>query len=1332
MDVIKIYNPNEWPYGKLSNNAIHQMKIDNTVWNTVTNFIYANTLNTPIYRMALMSAPIKGDNRTVNIEDKVKQIVANIELGGEAQFKGYGAPIYGGLEYARKIYPDEVEKIRHQVIYDVNLKKMDIYQLHNHYLGLEYVNIVTKAVETAYHTLLDNNVQLQQILLNTGNRPILYNSGNNVLGIGNGNENGSNVVGNTLMQIRHEIVNKDRMQQSIINKQTLEGRIFIAYIVKYILEKELSQGVDIEERYGGMTPEEILASKIKMFETREAVLRYFNVPESMKPYAIKMYNMGKLPIIEKEFENPGSMAKEIKKQNIDEFKEIQRQTRNKVILRFYVIYQLKTMNPNIDEKEIEMGIDEFMAGIPSVEDYENLAKRVAMLYFTGGLPENVATMIHEGLVEGKIDEENFDEEPPSSSSTSSSLTSYEEDDEIANNLSNDRKSKRKFFISELSKFSGKNQKYFRGWTLANLQKKYNKYMNKPDEDAGKWIVELKNRDNTKELLKEFDHRPTDKDISKLVKKYNEHNERQIKSIQLVVRFKKSEFNKGSSFQENENEKEKEKEIENKQEIIEGHVKNFGDPLYLNPIVENNEPFMGEFSPLFVHNLNIDGFSYNTISSYLTTILLTQTGIVGDVRNKGIFKRGRPVKEARSLILDKNGNFLPPQEAGEVYMQENLKTHQKLINILAHVGIKKKFEDSDLQYILKSTGKKYLQWNDPNDIYLGGEENLAGKIWMEIRSSLKLPKLYVNKESLPDIVLKDGFIKEWIRMQLSDMCSTVGKLKCYIWKTSKIDEDIDKKFVETILNQFYSPSENLSNIAVEIPVPPFFVSLVEECFGMKTYKETNYFSQILELQNKIQKAEAVFWGYKFSQDEPKKKKFLKFLQDANKVIESKKLSGEKLQDFKDNFQLELDSYFKTVKVKQPASEVKRKKWLKFLENLNRPILSYEEIYRKMDKFNKKLYKKYKDELEKERTTLAEIQDRIALEKLIQKERAEYWNTLLKPELDENERRKAIDEYIEKQKDETQFPQLANISSEKRKEAFEDLESKLKGYVEIIKQKIEKLTMDLNKANTHHRLNLHGVAKVYWNRICILLGFFTLTLGSSYTVDKVHRYLIDIQNTLSQPTKCEVITPLFDTESNCIASALINLLIKLQNFKYKYCECPMSEEDIDICASIILDTPITKSCRIPKKTGMIEEVKDFNIKDVENEDEKDEDDSAPKRDEEIIDSTEDEEEEKEEDEENRNEGEYADEGGVNDENDDEFFSEEQEEQEEEALFGMSGKKDLKSPKEQLEPIKMLLYEINDDNSEERSSLAKHFLKTVELIKKAKNKKQNRINFFATLIK
>lgn len=1334
MDVIKIYNPNEWPYGKLSNNSIHYMRIDNVVWNTVTNFIYANTLNTPIYKMALMSAPIKGDNKTVNIEDKVKQIVANIELGGEAQFKGYGAPIYGGLEYARKINQDEIERVRQQVIYDVNLKKMDIYQLHNHYLGREYVNIVTKAIEKAYHTLLNNNIELQQILLNTGNRPIYYLSSNNILGIANGD--GANIVGNTLMQIRHEIFHKGRMEQSIKNKSIQEEQIFNAYIVKYLLEDELKKGVDIVKKYDGLTPEEILEPKIRAFETKEAIFRYLNTPESIKPYVIKMYNMGKFPSIEKELQNPGTLAKEIKKENLEDFKEIQRNSRNKIILRFYVIFQLKSMNPNISDKDLEMGIDQFLSEIPSTDDYENLAKRVSMLYFTGGLPENVSTMIHDGLVEGGIDDtqdtldDSLDKQNSSTSTTSStSSSSYEdEDDEIANQFVNDKKARKKFLISELSKYTGKHKNKFRGWTLSNLEDKYKKYIKNPVKEAGSWIVELKNRDNTKELLAEFEHRPSDKDIEKIIRKYNKNSDIQIKSSQLVTRFKRSEFNKPIVQEE-------------KIEKIEGHIKYNGDPVNLSPIVQDNEPFIGEFSPLFIHNLVIDGLKYDTISSYLTTMLLAETGIQGNIIDKGVFKRGRPINEARSMIIDEKGNFLSPQEAGDVYMAENIKTHKNLINILAHVALKKKFEDIDLQYLLQSTGNKYLQWNDPNDVYLGGDENQAGKIMMEIRSELKLPELFIDKESLPSIVTNDGFIKEWIRMQVSDMCNTVGKLKCYIWKTSKIDEDIDRKFVKKALNEFYSPCLDFSKIAVEIPIPNFFKDIVSNCFGMNTFLDTNYVSQIIKLQEKLDKAEATLWGVIQKETPEKKEKFIKFLEKSNKAIETLRKNNLPIPpELKENFQRQLDSYFQKSSEPINKDETRRKRWFEFIDKLNSSALSPEEISKKMRKFDKKIKEKYGEELSKERKSFKAILDKIQLEKVIKKERADYWNSLLKPEMDDpNDRRKAIDKFIEREEEQ-------NKKKYGRFTSFKEAEQKLGEYKEIIKEKIQKITNDLKLSKEHHRLNLHDVTEIYWNRICVMLGFFLVSINKTFnrytkefedanqTVEKVHKYLIQIQNQIAQKTSCEIISPILDDESNCIASALTNLLIKLQNFKRAYCECPLSKEDIDLCVSIILDMPIPKDCRIPKKSTKITEVKDFSLlKSDEDENEKDREEIIDVDKDEEDDEKEDDEKEDDENEENKGSGDYSDEedededANENEENDDIN----QDENDEEALFGFGENE----TKEIVEPIKMLLSEINNSEPEKRSSLADHFLKMIEFIKKYSKPdktKQNRINFFATLIR
>ena len=47
--VIKIFDTKEKPFGPLSNNHKHFMKLDNKEWHTVTNYIYASILTTPMF-----------------------------------------------------------------------------------------------------------------------------------------------------------------------------------------------------------------------------------------------------------------------------------------------------------------------------------------------------------------------------------------------------------------------------------------------------------------------------------------------------------------------------------------------------------------------------------------------------------------------------------------------------------------------------------------------------------------------------------------------------------------------------------------------------------------------------------------------------------------------------------------------------------------------------------------------------------------------------------------------------------------------------------------------------------------------------------------------------------------------------------------------------------------------------------------------------------------------------------------------------------------------------------------------------------------------------------
>ena len=59
MSSIEIFNPNEKPYGLLSNNAKHNMVINKELWTSVTQFIYSNMINNYVYRDSIKKSSMK-------------------------------------------------------------------------------------------------------------------------------------------------------------------------------------------------------------------------------------------------------------------------------------------------------------------------------------------------------------------------------------------------------------------------------------------------------------------------------------------------------------------------------------------------------------------------------------------------------------------------------------------------------------------------------------------------------------------------------------------------------------------------------------------------------------------------------------------------------------------------------------------------------------------------------------------------------------------------------------------------------------------------------------------------------------------------------------------------------------------------------------------------------------------------------------------------------------------------------------------------------------------------------------------------------------------------
>ena len=56
-EVIKFFDPNDKPFGRLSNNYRHNIKLaDGKTCATVTNYIYANILRKPLHKQIVCSA----------------------------------------------------------------------------------------------------------------------------------------------------------------------------------------------------------------------------------------------------------------------------------------------------------------------------------------------------------------------------------------------------------------------------------------------------------------------------------------------------------------------------------------------------------------------------------------------------------------------------------------------------------------------------------------------------------------------------------------------------------------------------------------------------------------------------------------------------------------------------------------------------------------------------------------------------------------------------------------------------------------------------------------------------------------------------------------------------------------------------------------------------------------------------------------------------------------------------------------------------------------------------------------------------------------------------
>lgn len=1275
--VIKIYNPREHPFGPLSNNAVFPVNIGGKLWNTVTNYVYANMLITPIYRLQMQFAQIKGSVKNTKIDEKVEELVANIEA-----------------KQKRRLLREEVEKIKQTVLQEIAVKRMDIYQFFDFKLAQEEYHVIRTAVEKAYNAKVKENPALLDTLLKTENLPIVYVSNNPILGNGE-NNSGQNVIGVTLMQIRNNIVTTRRREKADEEKMAKNKNIFLAYKAYGILENEIREGTHLQsyagksadqiiEEYLKTHPEETLKSlgidPIQEGEKNNILELYYRDQDRARYSSDKFSYLNRINLITKELERPGYMSLAMLQMGLLYLRIKAEQQRMDIITRLYTEYVVRKQFPKMPADQVTKAALQLYKTIPvdyskikhvrqkdddgvisyttetdkvhrTIDDvnqiYNKMQDRILDLYNQGLFPEELSEEIKTALesVYFPTDEEIEEaeqmqmsipeaSEKQSSDSTDDGQTKNALKKEIKKLLSDDDKAKKMVLIEQIQKFTGESERKYKNWDLPKLQEHLAKFTGtndnkptiKPAENAGHWVIKVKHTNNKKEILKNTSDKPTEENIEKLVAAYNKKGSKKIKRTQVFVEWV-------STVRLNRNEQ---KEVE---VVVDEYVKPSGDVVEIRAAVDQNPEDLKEFSPLFEKNFIVDDMLYPSVSLYITTMLLTQTGKSVNVQDKSVIKRGTSISDAYSLVaervvtLDVKGgkrttfNFISPDEANKVYQARKVQTFNELLKTFAIVAMQKKFEDKNMQNLLLMTGDRTLVWNDPHDVVLGTGtkerhgKNLGGKILESLRSHIRssvtigskvsyniddgryvsekalVPKttnqIYskrtllgedvIDIEKITDFITKDSFMVSWVKMRLADMCEVVYMIKQYLFLVGNQEENIDSKFIEQVLDKVYQPCSVIGVIAkdLNIPIPEEFMVQVMQCQGMPSKLTRDFEAETKKIRDEIQDVEDSFWGIASSKQnevkneltikefvEYQKRQLEKFLQTKN--LENLSQEIQESEEYKRFEQMQAKQFeafrkkFEKEENKQENFEQKQKEdFQAFVREINKPMLEEEEITRRMAA----LYERHL----KQRTGKENDEEYEKLLEKQQKERKELWTLLIQPEKSLEQRNKKLAEFVDKQEKERleHYGVKTDTKSPEDKAIHANIIKELKGRLTQVNGK-HKSELD------HLRFTVLDIAKVYWNRIIAMI-FFLAYHTKDPSEQKLRQSIIGAEMLISDKQTCENFKSnnLSDDMDNCIASALANILVGIELFKFQYAKhIVFGKKDIDLAGSIILGRNITE--------------------------------------------------------------------------------------------------------------------------------------------------------------
>ena len=722
----------------------------------------------------------------------------------------------------------DLRALKHRIIDEENLNAIGIYKLMDNVATNELYETIFRATDEGFRQLITGkpetdkdeirSLYITDILIKTGNRPIIFDSHDLFLGTGTDGR-GFNIVGKVLMQIRHSIRMTDIVHKREMEYNDKKKRIVDIYTAYTILREEIDTNKNILDEYIGLDVQQIIdkygLDRISSKLPSEDVI-------------MKMYSECSLnDIIMNEIEKPDTIVHNVRKFRIKNLQYALKDYKKDIIFNSYLEYIIERkfaddIGAEVDKIYISERLDSQDISGSDEPDEESVKNRIRAEVVENIMINEKTKLSHEKLISYREKIADLFNLGMLSASLSDRIDADIEDlqiptDKEVRKIQNMKveTAEAKCEVKQPVDSSSENEEEKDSNQIENFLKSTLGYEKKSKSSLIKAIIKIKGG---------------------VTEDYNDMSKKELKMM-LDEESVKEVKKEGKEF-----------------------VAPEGEPVIIYRNDENNPPENRPFNPQsYTGMLKIKNMYYPTIYHYILANLIGSTGTKRTVEGYGnvLYTKGMGIQEAHKLILvDDNVEVTEPTNykalelVTAIYDEENKKAINFLTSLSTVTALNKKFEDPELRNLLLATGNNNIEWCSPykpfNNLSVGTDKNkgnnYVGKVMMDIRETIrekmKLDDVTIQVTDINRIVQSDTIIKTWVTMRLRDMCTTVNKFQKYLKLKDDFDYDLNHdlqlmKLINFVLDNIYSPCNLITNKMKKenYKMPSFVLDTIGKCAGM---------------------------------------------------------------------------------------------------------------------------------------------------------------------------------------------------------------------------------------------------------------------------------------------------------------------------------------------------------------------------------------------------------------------------------------------------------------------------------------------------------------------